>query len=296
MGIAIEDLTKTFPNGRGIFHLTFEVREGEVFGYLGPNGAGKSTTIRHLLGFVKPDQGHALIDGQDCWKDAASIQQKTGYLPGEISFPEGMNGLQFLELLSGMRRMKNVTRRNHLIERLQFDVKTPIRKMSKGMKQKIGIVAAFMHDPHILILDEPTSGLDPLMQNTFIELVLEEKARGKTILMSSHSFAEIDRSCDRAGMIKDGHLVAVEEVRQLQTLQRKIFDVTVQSEEDVQLIRRSGLEIVQKKQFRLQIAVQGNVEHFIKVLSQCRIDQLDIHTQNLEDVFMHFYHREGSAL
>lgn len=292
MGIQINKLTKVFPSGKGIFDLTFEVKEGEVFGYLGPNGAGKSTTIRHLMGFMKPKSGISKINGLDCWKNSAAIQKSVGYLPGEIAFVDGMNGLEFLELLAGMRGMKDSSRRSELIERLQFDVKTPIRKMSKGMKQKVGIVAAFMHDPQILILDEPTSGLDPLMQSLFVELILEEKTKGKTILMSSHMFQEIDRTCDRVGIIKDGRLVAVEDVQELQAKQRKLFDILVDTKKDVEFIQRSGIEILSIDHLRLKVAVQGDYNHFINILSQCKVNHLDVHSQSLEEIFMHFYDKE----
>ncbi len=293
MGIQVEHLTKTFPNGKGIFDVSFEVKEGEVFGFLGPNGAGKSTTIRHLMGFMKPGSGTAAINGLDAWKEGPDIQKIVGYLPGEIAFVEGMDGKQFLHLLSGMRGLKDFTKRDQLIDRFQFDVKTPIRKMSKGMKQKVGIVAAFMHDPNILILDEPTSGLDPLMQNVFIDLILEEKAKGKTILMSSHMFGEIDRTCDRVGMIKDGKLVAVEEVRHMQTMQRKLFDVTVSTREEAERIRSAGFTVIEAEPLRLKVAVQGDYNRFIQALSQCQISNLDIHSQSLEEIFMHYYDREA---
>jgi ABC-2 type transport system ATP-binding protein len=296
MGIQISKLTKVFPNGKGIFDLSFEVMEGEVFGYLGPNGAGKSTTIRHLMGFMKPKTGSAKINGLDCWKNSAEIQKCVGYLPGEIAFLDGMNGLQFLELLGGMRGIKDQTKRDQLIERFQFDVKTPIRKMSKGMKQKVGIVAAFMHDPQILILDEPTSGLDPLMQSIFIDLILEEKENGKTILMSSHIFQEIDRTCDRVGIIKDGRLVAVENVQHLQSIQRRVFDITVQTEQDLEILKQSGLSIISENGLRVKIALQGDYDSFVKILSHCGIKNLDIHAQSLEEIFMHFYDREGRAI
>jgi ABC-2 type transport system ATP-binding protein len=204
-----------------------------------------------------------------------------------------MDGKQFLHLLSGMRGLKDFTKRDQLIDRFQFDVRTPIRKMSKGMKQKVGIVAAFMHDPDILILDEPTSGLDPLMQNVFIDLILEEKANGKTILMSSHMFGEIDRTCDRVGMIKDGKLVAVEEVRHMQTMQRKLFDVTVSTREDAERIRSAGFTVIEVEPLRLKVAVQGDYASFIQALSQCQISNLDIHSQSLEEIFMHYYDREA---
>ncbi|KQL52367.1 ABC transporter ATP-binding protein [Heyndrickxia shackletonii] len=296
MGIQINQLTKVFPNGKGIFDLSFEVKQGEVFGYLGPNGAGKSTTIRHLMGFMKPKAGFAKINGLDCWSNSAEIQKHVGYLPGEIAFLDNMNGLQFLDLLGGMRGMKDLTKREELIERFQFDVKTPIRKMSKGMKQKVGIVAAFMHDPEILILDEPTSGLDPLMQSLFIDLILEEKSKGKTILMSSHIFQEIDRTCDRVGIIKDGRLVAVENVQHLQSIQRKVFDITVQKKEDLEIVKQSGLEVLSENGLRVKVAVQGDYNHFVKVLAECEINNLDIHAQSLEEIFMHFYDREEKAI
>lgn len=290
--IQLNALTKTFKNGKGIFDLSFEVKRGEVFGFLGPNGAGKSTTIRHLMGFMKPSRGKAVINGRDCWKESAAIQHDVGYLPGEIAFPEGMNGLQFLKLLAGMRGMKNTMERDRLIEKLQFDVRTPIRKMSKGMKQKVGIVAAFMHDPAVLILDEPTSGLDPLMQSVFIELVLEAKDKGKTVMMSSHSFEEIDRTCDRAGIIKDGRIIAVEDVQRLQSMQRKIFDITVKSKQDIDRIRQSGLEVIHEEPQRIQVALQGNYDSFIQTLSGCQVVNMDVHAQKLEDIFMDYYDRK----
>lgn len=295
MNIEIDHLTKRFPNGKGIFDLSFAVKQGEVFGYIGPNGAGKSTTIRHLMGFMRPTQGSCTINGHDCWKNAAEIQRDVGYLPGEIAFLEGMNGLTFLNVLAGMRKMKDTGKRDHLIERFQLDAKTPIRKMSKGMKQKVGIIAAFMHDPAILILDEPTSGLDPLMQRVFIDFIIEEKNRGKTILMSSHSFQEIERTCDRAGIIKDGQLIAVEDVHDLQAMQRRLFEVTVEQESDVETLKEAKLEIVDADGLKMKVAVQGDYNHFIEVLSRCNVRNLDIHTQNLEELFMHYYVKEGES-
>jgi ABC-2 type transport system ATP-binding protein len=290
--IELRGLTKQFSSGKGIFDLTFEVRRGEIFGYLGPNGAGKSTTIRHLMGFTKPDQGHATIAGLNTWTDAAEIQKRVGYLPGEIAFLERMNGLEFLKLLAGMRGMRDTARRDELIERFQFDIKTPIRKMSKGMKQKVGIVAAFMHDPAVLILDEPTSGLDPLMQRIFVDLLLEEKRKGKTILMSSHIFQEIERTCDRVGIIKDGRLISEENVSELRSRQRRIFEVTLGSQNSMERLLQSGLSIVDTQGMRVQVAVQGDYETFLQTISQLHVRGLDVHTLDLEEIFMHYYDRE----
>ncbi|MDP4552474.1 ABC transporter ATP-binding protein [Alkalihalobacillus macyae] len=291
--IELNGLTKEFSNGKGIFDVHFSIPQGEVFGFLGPNGAGKSTTIRHLMGFMKPSSGSASIFGLDTWKDAAKIQKRVGYLPGEIAFLDGMDGMEFLKLIGGMRGLKQTNYRDELIQRLQFDVKTPIRKMSKGMKQKVGIVAAFMHQPEVIILDEPTSGLDPLMQRIFIDLVSELKAKGTTFLMSSHSFAEIERTCDRAAIIKDGKIVVVEDIHALQQKQRRLFEVTFSSAEEAEQVKHH-LDVVSITDNRAEIAVQGDYNQFISTLAEHDIRNIDIHEQHLEEVFLNYYDREAS--
>jgi ABC-2 type transport system ATP-binding protein len=290
--ISLNGLTKRFSNGRGLFDINVQVEEGEVFGYLGPNGAGKSTTIRHLMGFIKPDSGSAKISGLDCWKDSTEIQKLVGYLPGEIAFFDGMNGWEFLQLLAGMRGMKNYSRMNDLIDRFQFDIKTPIRKMSKGMKQKVGIVAAFMHDPKLLILDEPTSGLDPLMQRLFIELLAEEKAKGKTILLSSHIFQEIERVCDRVAIIKDGVIISQQNIHSLLASKRQIFEITLTNQNDLTAIKQSGLKIINSNRNTIQIELTGDYNLFFTTLSQYDISSVNTHELDLEEIFMHFYNRK----
>ncbi|PWW02537.1 ABC-2 type transport system ATP-binding protein [Paenibacillus cellulosilyticus] len=294
--LIVDGLTKQFASGRGIMDVSFTVKQGEVFGFLGPNGAGKSTTIRHIMGFMKPDRGRATINGLDCWKEQGAVQRLVGYLPGEIAFIEGMTGRSFLSFLADMQRVDSSVKRARLIERLQFDDTTPIRKMSKGMKQKVGIVAAFMHDPALIILDEPTSGLDPLMQQTFIELVLEEKAKGTTFLMSSHSFPEIERTCDRAAIIKDGRIVAVNDIHELQSLQRKLVVIVFERAEDAEHFAKSGRIPVESRDDRLvTVAVQGNYNELIQETAKYPIRSLDITAQNLEQVFMHYYDRKENA-
>jgi len=290
--IETKQLTRTYGNGKGIFDLSFSVKEGEIFGYLGPNGAGKTTTIRHLLGFSRAEKGSCFINKLDCWEEAAKIQKVLGYLPGEIAFFDNMTGAHFLDFMRDMRGMKNKIRLKALVDMFELDIGGKIRKMSKGMKQKLGIVTAFMHDPDVYVLDEPTSGLDPLMQNTFIELILKEKARGKTIMMSSHSFEEIDRTCDRAGIIREGKLVAVEDVRSLKAAQRKAFFVTVASNDDVEIIKASELEVANVMNKRVEVIVSGNINNLISVLTRCRVLGLDISSQNLEQVFMKYYGQE----
>mgnify|MGYP001172751788 CR=1 FL=1 len=293
--LAIKQLTKKFAGGKGIFDVSFEVNKGEVFGFLGPNGAGKSTTIRHILGFMKPDSGTVTINGLDTWREQGRVQAYVGYLPGEIAFFDGMTGKTFLDFMADLRGLRNHGKRDRLIERLQFDVSTPIRKMSKGMKQKVGLVAAFMHDPELIILDEPTSGLDPLMQQIFIELVLEEKARGTTFLMSSHSFPEIERTCDRAAIIKDGVIAAVKDIHELQSMQRKLFEVTFATPADAQAFAESGLPVESVEGNRVRVAVQGNYDVFVAETAKHKVRNIDMFTQNLEDIFMNYYDRKGGT-
>lgn len=291
--LIVDGLTKLFRNGRGVTDVSFTVNKGEVFGFLGPNGAGKSTTIRHIMGFMKPDHGNVTVKGLDTWAHQGTVQKFIGYLPGEISFIEGMTGKAFLEFLASMQKVDSSDKRRRLIERLQFDVNTPIRKMSKGMKQKVGIVAAFMHDPELIILDEPTSGLDPLMQQTFIELVLEEKAKGTTFLMSSHSFPEIERTCDRAAIIKDGKVMTVKNIHELQSMQRKLVEIVFENTQDAETFAQSGaVPIDSQDGRRVTVAVQGNYNELIRETAKYPIRSLDITAQNLEDVFMHYYDRK----
>ncbi len=230
--IEINNLTRDYGNGKGIFDVSFQVEKGEVFGFLGPNGAGKTTTIRHLMGFIKNKSGECTINGLDCWKSSSEIQKSLGYIPGEISFFDDMTGTDFLKFISKYRGISEVNRQKELLDRFELDPKGKIKKMSKGMKQKIGIVTAFMHDPDILILDEPTSGLDPLMQNRFIELIAEEKSRNKTILLSSHIFEEVERTCDRIGIIKEGKLVTVDAVETLRERHMHTYTVTLDTLEE----------------------------------------------------------------
>ncbi len=226
----IENLVRDYGGGKGVFDVSFHVDQGEAFGFLGPNGAGKTTTIRHLMGFLKPKSGSCTINGLDCWRERDKVQARLGYIPGEISFFEDISGAEFLKFIAQYRGIGSQTRKEDLLERFELDPKSKIKKMSKGMKQKLGIVAAFMHDPDILILDEPTSGLDPLMQNRFIDLVAEEKKQGKTILMSSHMFEEVERTCDRIGIIRKGRMVAVDAAAALRERHTRSYTVTLENE------------------------------------------------------------------
>ncbi len=296
--IKLNNVTLTYPSGKGVFDIGFEVRQGTVMGYLGPNGSGKTTTIRALLGFMKPDHGTCSVYGLDCWEKATEIQKNLGYIPGEIAFIDSMNGDEFLRFISEMRGIRDFSQQKQLLDRLELDPEGRIRKFSKGMKQKLGIVTAFMHDPGILILDEPTSGLDPLMQKRFVELVLEEKKRGKTILLSSHIFEEVEKTCDNVVIIKDGRIVKKSDVRAIKSAQRKAFRI---STNDV----RSALTLLGSAGFESELSGDpadegtvivyvkgGETDRFIKTVSNLEIIDFESHSQSLEDVFLSLYGRE----
>ncbi|NLD34920.1 MAG: ABC transporter ATP-binding protein [Clostridiales bacterium] len=287
--IDIRGLTKSYGPGKGIFDLTLQIPRGEVFGYLGPNGSGKTTTIRHLLGFLNADSGSCSIGGLDCRTQAAQLHHSLGYLPGEIAFFDEMRGSEYLRFLAHMRGLRTCPRERELLDRFQLDPSGRIRRMSKGMKQKLGLVAAFMHDPEILVLDEPTSGLDPLMQQAFVELILAEKARGKTILMSSHSFEEIEKTCSRVGILHAGHLSALVDVADLQASRRRVYAVSFDREEDKQAFLAEELDIAGDYSLRVDVAVTGSLQAFTRALSRHPIAGLDVVNQRLEDIFIGYY-------
>ncbi len=291
--IDVKGITLKYSSGKGIFDLDFSVKQGEVMGFLGPNGAGKTTAIRCLLGFTAPDSGVCTINGLDCMKKAPEIQKTLGYIPGEIAFLDGMNCTEFLTFMCEMRGTKDLSLQKRLIEMFELDTKGKIKKFSKGMKQKVGIITAFMHNPDVLILDEPTSGLDPLMQNRFVELILEEKKKGKTILMSSHMFEEIERTSDNTIIIKDGRIVTKADVSMLKNSQRKGYLVKLDNMNDIQTLENCGYEIGRVTQDTAEIFVKGeSIDSFIKELAKLKILGLDVKNQTLEDIFLNFYGQE----
>lgn len=287
--IDIKKLTRDYGNGRGVFGLSFSVEKGEVFGFLGPNGAGKTTTIRHLMGFLQPKSGSCTIGGLDCWRDSAAVQAKLGYIPGEINIFDDMTGAEFLSFSAEYRGIKSNNRRKELLGRFELDPRGKIKKMSKGMKQKVGIVAAFMHDPDVLILDEPTSGLDPLMQNRFIDLVIEEKARSKTILMSSHMFEEVERTCHRIGIVRDGKLAAVDSVDALKAAQVKKLVITFENAKAAENFTKERLQTEALTDHRVAVTVQNNIRELIAILNRYPVVNLSAPAQGLEEVFMQYY-------
>lgn len=290
--IKVKEMTKDYGRGRGVFDLSFTVEKGEVMGFLGPNGAGKTTTIRTLMGFIRPDKGKVSIRGKDCFTQAARIQKSVGYLPGEIAFMEDMTGMEFIHFIAGMKNLRDFRGAEALIEYFELDPKGKIKKMSKGMKQKIGLVCALMGQPEILILDEPTSGLDPLMQKKFVEKIKEEKAQGTTILMSSHLFEEIEQTCDRTVIIKEGRLVAVEKLQNLNQTQQRIFTLSfARSAEAAAFASRMAEAVQDGKQVTVQVS--GDLNPFLKRIAEYDVTDMNIHRQTLEDLFLHFYGKEA---
>lgn len=274
--IEVKHVTKDYGHGRGIFDVSFEINEGEAFGFLGPNGAGKSTTIRHLMGFSKADEGELSINGKDSWKSAANIKQDVGYLPGELAFPKGMTGDQFIEFMANERKITDMTRTEQLKELFKVDTSKEIKEMSLGTKRKLAVVTAFMHNPKILILDEPTSGLDPVMQERFIQFILKEKSEGKTILLSSHIFTEVDATCDRIAIIKDGVVVSTVESNELKQSTNKSFKIEFASFEDYQkFIENTEFTIPTKRpeqnQVKLSLTDQ-KMQEFFTELSEVKVN------------------------
>lgn len=295
--IQVTELTLQYPNGKGIRDVSFQVEEGQILGYLGPNGAGKTTTIRCLLGYSRADSGSCFIRGLDCSRHAPKIQRFLGYLPGEIAFPDGMTGKQFLDFMAQMRGLRDRKRQKELEEMFEIDLSGRIRRYSKGMKQKVGIIAAFMHDPEVIILDEPTSGLDPLMQNRFTTLVNSEKKRGKTILMSSHIFEEVEKTCDQVVIIREGQVAMCGDIRTLEQSRQKLFLLTLRSGMEISGLEVLGAQVRRLSSEQYEIGIRADqVGEFLRFLAPLDVIALESVKQNLEDVFLHLYGgKEGTC-
>lgn len=256
--IEIKNMTKDYGQGRGIFDVNISIAKGEVFGFVGTNGAGKTTTIRHLMGFLKAQKGVATIKGVDCWSGAAEIKKYAGYIPGEIAFPDAATGNEFLKNQAELLGLKDMTYAKSLIEKLQLDPTANLKRMSKGMKQKTAIVAALMGDPEILILDEPTTGLDPLMRVEFIDILNEEKKKGKTIFMSSHMFEEVEDTCDKVALIKDGKIISIKATSEIKHSEEKTYKMEFTSYEDYKRFISEKFKFIDKKEEQNQVTISIN--------------------------------------
>ena len=253
--IEIKRLTKDYGEGRGVFDIDLTVNEGEMVGFVGTNGSGKTTTIRNVMGFLKPTSGGVYVNGLEAWTHSSEIVKNIGYVPGEIAFPDLPTGTAFLKSQGEFLGVRNRDYANFLIEKLQLDPRAPLKRMSKGMKQKTAIVAALMADPAVIILDEPTTGLDPLMRDAFLEIIEAEHKKGKTVFMSGHMFEELETTCDRVAMIRNGRLVDVVGMREIENRPTKEFKIEFSDRADYLAFKRYRYTIVRDQPMYNQVTV-----------------------------------------
>ena len=269
--IDVSHLTKDYGKGRGIFDVSFKIPKGKVFGYCGTNGAGKTTTLRHIMGFLKPDSGQVRVNGVDPWKNGEIIKPHIGYLPGEIAFPPLESGTAFLRSQAEMIHLTDMSKAERIINALQLDPTATLRRMSKGMKQKTAIVAAFMHSPDIYLLDEPTTGLDPLMREAFIELLEEEKARGVTVLMSNHMFDELDETCDYVGFIKEGRIIDIVDMEEIRHRPFREFQIGFKNRaEFAEAFQNPPCEILRREEDLMNVFIRVNADNANKVIAEIK--------------------------
>lgn len=292
--IEVEHLTKDYGYGRGVFDISVKIHKGECYGYLGPNGAGKSTTIRHIMGFAKPQKGRITIFGKDSFNNTEELLNYVGYLPGEPAIPAGLDGMGFLRMMQDMRGYRNEERLNYLLELFKLNPNISVKSMSLGEKRKLAVVAAFMNDPEVLILDEPTSGLDPIMQEVFINFIIEEKKRGKTILLSSHIFSEVDATCDTISIIKDGIHVSTFKANDLKKGNVVTYEIKFEDKDNLDAFLKDKRFVSAKKGETACITdVQvPDCADFLRTLNMFKIKEFGEVPFTLQDYFMSFYKEE----
>lgn len=293
--IAFHGLTKDYGRGRGIFDLNLRVAPGEVFGFLGPNGAGKTTTIRLLLDLLRPTRGSATILGRHVQHDGPWVRQRVGYLPGELSMYEKLTGATLVRRMNGLRGVA-ADAGDDLAQRLQADLTRPIGQLSSGNKRKIGLILALAHDPEVLILDEPTTGLDPLMQREIHGILRSLAKRGKTVFLSSHFIPEVERVCDRVGIVRDGRLLVVKPLAELKNA--GLRHVTLRFAGPPPLAAFQALPQIQRieaKGTHLHLAVAGPLDAVVQVAARHAVLDLDVATRSLEDTFLDYYRRSPHA-
>ena len=288
-------LSKYYGKQRGMVDISLDVRQGEVFGYLGPNGAGKTTTIRTLLNLIQPTRGIATIFGMDIQRKGLEVRRHTGYLPGELKLYDNLTGAEMLRYLGHLSGGVDWARVENLATRLDCDLLPPIRSLSHGNRQKIGLIQAFMNTPDLLILDEPTIGLDPLMQQEFYRLVSETKGQGRTVFLSSHIMPEVERICDRVAIIREGRLVTVEDIDNLKARSIRRLEIhfagPVSQEKFTEI---SGVKDVSVHDSVLTCTVVGELDALVKAASQARVVNIISHEPSLEEIFLDYYNEEES--
>lgn len=297
--IEINNLSKRYSKSGpyALQNLSLTVNEGEVYGFLGPNGAGKSTTIRLLMNFIQPTGGQAHILGHDMVNDSVVVKRSVGYLSSDPGMYLKMTGRQFLDYMEDLQPAASSAYRQELIKRLQADPTKQLGKLSRGNKQKFGIIQAFMHQPAVLILDEPTSGLDPLMQEVFYELISEAQQRGASVFISSHVLSEVQKVCDRIGIIKSGRLVAERSIAEMTNQATQTFELTFAGKPPLtQLKKIDGLRLVSHKGNELIIQVHGKLAPLFAELAKHDVLKIDARQLDVEEMFMHFYADEQESL
>jgi ABC-2 type transport system ATP-binding protein len=297
--IEVQGLTKSYSGKRGITNVSFQVEEGEVFGFLGPNGAGKTTTIRLLMALLRGDAGTARIAGLDVWQQSVEIKRLIGYLPGELSLDPNLTGGQILEYFGHLRGGVDQAYLKQLIARLDCDPSRKFRQYSSGNKRKIGIIQAFMHRPRLLILDEPTGGLDPLNQQEFDRMVKEVRDDGRTIFLSSHILTEVEQDCTRVAIIREGQLVRLGSVAELKDIKRHEVRITFSEAVPIEAFKQlSGVEQVEQLAdgHTLRLIVQGGVDAVIKEAAQHSVVAMTSLEPSLEDIFLRYYEGDGQAV
>ncbi len=286
--IECHELTRWYGHRRGIADVTLEVGEGEVFGFLGPNGAGKTTTIRLLMGFLRPTSGGATIFGRDCWRDAPAVHRAAAYVASEPGYLGNLPGADQLDYLARLRGLERRAWRP-LAERLELDPTVPIRRLSRGNRQKVGVVAAFMGSEPLLILDEPTSGLDPVMQHEFLTLVAEARAAGRTVFLSSHNLPEVERSCDRVGIVREGRLVDVTSVPDLLASHWRAVNLVLNALPTESTFDLPNVRVLSIDGQVVHLMIQGEVNPLLRRLAELDVRDVSIATPDIEDVFLGFY-------
>jgi ABC-2 type transport system ATP-binding protein len=296
LAIDTTGLTKYYGDQRGVVDLDLDVRAGEVFGFLGPNGAGKSTTIHLLTGQIRPSGGAATVLGLDCWRDRDAVGRRIGFLPGELALYGRLTGARMLDYLAALRGGVPGRTRSRLVDRFAVELDRPIRDLSMGNRQKLGLVQAFMHEPEVLVLDEPTLGLDPVVQRDFQHLVREVRAEGRTVFLSSHSLSEVERVADRVGIIRDGGLVEVAEVSRLKQLAVRRIDVRFALPVGPEAFAGvEGVRRVEVEGHEARIEVEGSLARVMKVAADHEVVDLHVQEADLEEVFLAYYRGERAA-
>lgn len=290
--IEIKNLTKNYGRSRGIIDLSFNVFEGEVFGFIGPNGSGKSTTIRTLLGLIHPSAGSATVFGKSCTSHP-DVRREIGYLPSEVFYYDNMRVIDLLKYSASFYKKDCTKRINELSEILDLDLKKKIDDLSFGNKKKVGIIQGLLHDPKLIILDEPTSGLDPLMQQKFFELIKDENKKGATVFFSSHILSEVQRMCSRVAFIKEGRLLKLEKMSELQENNYKKIKIEATTDIPDDIFTIEGVSKLEIKDRCADFIFKGNINLILKALAPLELSNIMIGEPDLEEIFMHYYAKEG---